>query len=66
MLDVDAKLWDFYTNFFWATALLTSALWYDRSSPHSSIIHSNSSRNAYVVLQYIVQQSYSIERKEEE
>jgi hypothetical protein len=27
MLDVDEKLWDFYTNFFWSTALLTSALW---------------------------------------
>ncbi|CAF0906612.1 unnamed protein product [Adineta ricciae] len=49
MLDVNPKLWDFYTNFFWSTALLTSALW-----------------NAYVVLQYMVQQSYSIQRKEEE
>ncbi|CAF1169393.1 unnamed protein product [Rotaria sordida] len=49
MLDVDAKLWDFYTNFFWSSALLTSTLW-----------------NAYIILQYMVQQSYSVERKEEE
>jgi hypothetical protein len=28
MLDIDQKLWDFFTNFFWSTALLTSALWY--------------------------------------
>jgi len=49
IIDVDKKLWDFYTNFFWSMALLTSALW-----------------NAYVVLQYIAQQSYSQERKEQE
>ncbi|UJR30872.1 hypothetical protein I4U23_018385 [Adineta vaga] len=27
MLNIDGKLWEFYTNFFWSTALLTSALW---------------------------------------
>ncbi|CAF3489273.1 unnamed protein product [Rotaria sp. Silwood1] len=27
MIDVDPNLWDFLTNFFWASALITSALW---------------------------------------
>ncbi|CAF1160920.1 unnamed protein product [Rotaria sordida] len=27
MIDVDEKLWDFLMNFFWASALITSALW---------------------------------------
>ncbi|CAF2630040.1 unnamed protein product [Rotaria sp. Silwood2] len=27
MIDVDQNLWDFLTNFFWASALITSALW---------------------------------------
>ncbi|CAF1344921.1 unnamed protein product [Adineta ricciae] len=27
MVDIDSKLWEFYTNFFWSMALLTSALW---------------------------------------
>jgi hypothetical protein len=34
--------------------------------PLVSFLLSDLIRNAYVVLQYIVQQSYSIERKEEE
>ncbi|CAF0935517.1 unnamed protein product [Adineta steineri] len=49
MIKIDADLWDFYTNFFWASALLTSALW-----------------NAYVVLQYMTQKTYSKEKEEEE
>ena len=27
MIDIDSKLWEFYTNFFWSAALLTSSLW---------------------------------------
>ncbi|CAM4936068.1 unnamed protein product [Rotaria socialis] len=27
LIDVDPEFWEFLTNFFWATALITSALW---------------------------------------